>query len=66
MQKQNILLIVNPVAGRKKANKTLYQIVDSLCRNNCKTTIFLSGKLKRNLDLFRIMPMTWLRLVMVS
>lgn len=44
MQKQNILLIINPVAGKKKANKTIYQIVDSLCKNNCKTTLFITTK----------------------
>ncbi len=44
MQKQIVLLIVNSVAGRKKANKALYQIVESLCCNNCKTIIFTTSK----------------------
>ena len=44
MKNQNILLIVNPVAGKKKANKALYYIVDSLCRNNCKTIVFTTTK----------------------
>lgn len=44
MQEQNILLIVNPAAGKKNANKVLYKIVDSLCRNKCKTTVFTTTK----------------------
>lgn len=44
MQKQNVLLIINPVAGRKKAKSMIYRIVDSLCRNNCKTTIYITAK----------------------
>jgi YegS/Rv2252/BmrU family lipid kinase len=44
MQKQNVLLIINSVAGRKKANRKMYQIVSTLCENNCKTTIFTTTK----------------------
>ena len=44
MQKQSVLLIINPVAGRKKAKSLIFKIVDSLCRNNCKTTIFTTTK----------------------
>ena len=44
MVKQNILLIINPVAGRKKAKAISYQIVDSLCRNDFKTTIFTTSR----------------------
>ncbi|WKY42960.1 diacylglycerol kinase family lipid kinase [Eubacteriaceae bacterium ES2] len=44
MQKQNVLLIINSVAGRKKANKKMYQIVSTLSKNNCKTTIFTTTK----------------------
>ncbi|WP_099204499.1 diacylglycerol/lipid kinase family protein [Scatolibacter rhodanostii] len=40
MEKQNTLLIINPIAGRKKARTILYKVVDSLCRNNHKITIF--------------------------
>jgi len=43
MTDQNILLIINPVAGRKIAKKLIYRIVDLLCRNNYKTTIFSTG-----------------------
>ncbi|QQO10488.1 diacylglycerol/lipid kinase family protein [Breznakiella homolactica] len=51
MQKQNILLIINPVAGRKKANKIVYQIVDSLSRNNCRTVIFMTTRKGEATDL---------------
>lgn len=44
MSKQKILLIVNPIAGRRKARKILYKIVDALCRENYKTTIFTTSK----------------------
>jgi len=44
MTKQNILLIVNPIAGRKKAKTILYRIVDSLSRNEYKTTIFTTTR----------------------
>ncbi|MCL2874183.1 MAG: diacylglycerol kinase family lipid kinase [Defluviitaleaceae bacterium] len=43
MTDQNILLVINPVAGRKIAKKLIYHIVDLLCRNNYKTTIFSTG-----------------------
>jgi len=43
--KQNILLIINPAAGRQSAKYKLFKIVDLLSRNDCKTTIFTtSGK----------------------
>jgi len=35
-----ILLIINPVSGRQKARGMMYKIVDFLCHNHCKTTIF--------------------------
>ena len=38
--KQKILLIINPISGRKKAKRILYPLVDLLCRNDCETTIF--------------------------
>ena len=44
MNKQNILLIVNPVAGRKEAKRILYKIIDLLCRNEYKTIIFTTGQ----------------------
>lgn len=44
MKKQNILLIINPVSGRKKARTLVYQIVDSLSRNNCSTMVFTTAK----------------------
>lgn len=44
MSEQKVLLIVNPVAGRKKAIKVLDQMVDSLYRNNCKPTVFTTTK----------------------
>ena len=37
-----ILLIINPVSGRQKARTILYRIIDHLCRNNCKITIFIT------------------------
>jgi YegS/Rv2252/BmrU family lipid kinase len=43
-KKQNILLIINPIAGRKEAKKILYKIVDFLCRNECKTTIYTTSR----------------------
>ena len=36
----NILLIVNPVSGRKKSRMMVYKIVNFLSQNNCKTTVF--------------------------
>lgn len=44
MTKQNILLIVNPVAGKKKGKHILFQIVDLFCRNNYKPTVFITAK----------------------
>lgn len=40
----NVLLIVNPVAGRKKAKSMLYRVVDSLCRNGYIVTIFTTAR----------------------
>ena len=44
MAKQNILLIINPTAGRKKSNSMLYGIVDFLCRNDFNTTVYITSK----------------------
>ena len=44
MTKQNMLLIINPISGRKKAKRYLYKIVDLLCRNDYKTTIFTTAR----------------------
>ncbi|WKY48989.1 diacylglycerol kinase family lipid kinase [Eubacteriaceae bacterium ES3] len=51
MQKQNVLLIINSVAGRQKAYKKMYQIVSTLSKNNCKTTIFSTTKRYEATDL---------------
>jgi len=40
MIKQNVLLIVNPVSGRKKSRMVVYSIVNFLSQHGCKTTIF--------------------------
>jgi len=42
--KQNILLIINPAAGRKSAKFKIFKIVDLLSRNDCKTTIFTTSR----------------------
>jgi len=39
-----ILLIINPVSGRQKARSILYRVIDFLCRNNCKTTVFTTSR----------------------
>jgi YegS/Rv2252/BmrU family lipid kinase len=44
VKKQNILLVINPIAGRKEAKRILYKIVDFLCRNECKTTIYTTSR----------------------
>ena len=44
MPKLNVLLIVNPAAGRQIAKKALFRIVDALCRRNCKTTVFSTAE----------------------
>jgi len=41
---QNVLLIINPVSGRKTARMKLYEIVDFMSRNDCKTTIFTTSR----------------------
>jgi len=44
-ENQSILLIINPIAGRKKAQRILHKIIYSLSRSNYKTKIFYtSGK----------------------
>jgi len=40
MANQNVLLIVNPVSGRRRARMLIYSIVNFLSHNSCKTTIF--------------------------
>lgn len=44
MKNQKVLVIMNPVAGRKKAGKLLSQIVDALCRNDCITSVYTTSK----------------------
>ena len=44
MNKQNILLVINPVSGRRKIKPLLYKIIDMLCKNGCKTTIFITSQ----------------------
>lgn len=44
MQKLNVLLIINPVAGRRKARYAAFQIIDMLTRNGCKTTVFTTSQ----------------------
>ena len=41
---QKILLIINPVSGKKAGKVKLYKIVDFMSRNNCKTTIFTTSR----------------------
>lgn len=44
MEKSNVLLIINPVAGRKKAKTMLFEIIDALCRQGYKTTTFTTTR----------------------
>lgn len=44
MQDNNVLLIINPEAGRKAAQKALYPIVRGLCKQEQMVTVFSTGR----------------------
>ena len=43
MNRENILLIINPVSGRKSIQTFLYKVVDLLCRHGCKATVYITA-----------------------
>lgn len=43
MEQSKTLLILNPVAGRKGAQKALYPIVRTLCAEGCAVTVFTTS-----------------------
>ena len=43
MTRENTLLIINPVSGRKKIKPLLYKVVDLFCKHGRKTTIFITS-----------------------
>lgn len=61
MPKQNILLIVNPVAGRKKAKTVWHKIVDLLSRNNYTTTIFTTTRKGEAIEIVKFIISTTVR-----
>ena len=44
MNRENVLLIVNPVAGRKESKKIVRQIVTLLCRHEYRPIVYITGK----------------------
>ena len=44
MENQNVLLIINPVSGKRKARTMIYNIINFLSECKCKTTIFSTTK----------------------
>ena len=44
MENENILLIINPVSGRRKARLMIYSIINFLSQHGCKTTVFATTK----------------------
>lgn len=53
MAKQNTLLIINPVAGRRKANRLLDKIVDSLSQNAYEAAVFTTTRKGEAIDIVK-------------
>ena len=44
MSTEKVLLIINPVSGRQRANRMLYKIINFLCQSGCIPTVFITTK----------------------